>query len=419
MAWRYSFLAMGLLGLGACAEEPDDPGLGPDPIPAQEQSGGSGHTQSGDPGSPSAAPATATTDSQVTSGSSTPAASTETEFRAAPSVPDLAAGCTCSRRPEGPFSRYCPWGTGNAVTQKIGQGGGAVELSQLTRLVIPAGGLSAAKQVTLTELTTPPPAEFIDYSTVYKLEPLDLNLSQPGRISLAGSNVPGLIPSTLAVYFAESAQGPFARVDGSYANAGFYQAPITRGGFYFVGLRVVESSCTTPPEPAPVPDGGACPCSRRPEGPTDVRCAQGAGVSISSAVGSSGQRLALGGTPSTSGVPATATIPGTTLPRATSVTLTELTTPPPEGFVDASPVYKLEPLSLVLSAPGEISLPGNNRFEQGWEQLAIYYTPSVDQAFERMPDSYANAGFYQATLQRGGYFFVGAPLYLFPESCRQ
>jgi hypothetical protein len=123
----------------------------------------------------------------------------------------------------------------------------------------------------------------------------------------------------------------------------------------------------------------------------------------------------LSGTPSTRFVPAKAKSSRQALPQA--LTLTELTTPPPAGFVDASPVYMVEPLALTLETPGEISLPLSNR--PGPQAFALYFTPSMDQPFVRMADSYNNAGFIQATLLRGGYYYVCAPASLPPQQCHR
>ena len=132
-----------------------------------------------------------------------------------------------------------------------------------------------------------------------------------------------------------------------------------------------------------------------------------------------GGTVRVSGTPNTRGVDAQAKIAGGALMKTTTVVLTELQAEPPAGFVDYSPVYSVEPLDLVLGAPGQIVLPGTNTGDTYPGALAIYYTPSANEPFRRLQDSYTNAGFWQATLLHGGYYFVGYPASLLPPGMCQ
>lgn len=161
--------------------------------------------------------------------------------------------CKCTRRPAGAPSRRCPWGSGSSSSEAIGEQGGIVRLSGTlstvgvaTQLKIPAGALQESIQLTITELKTAPPAGYVDYSPVYRVDPLDLMLESPGEIILGFSNQDGLIPNALSIYHADTPEGPFTRIPDSYINAGFLQATLMRGGYYF-------ASYVTPEELRPCP----------------------------------------------------------------------------------------------------------------------------------------------------------------------
>jgi hypothetical protein len=164
-----------------------------------------------------------------------------------------AISCPCTRRPEGEPSRLCPWGTCTYVENVIGPTGGVLQVrgTAATQGVpaaasIPGAALAANTRVVFTELTAPPPAGFVDYSPVYALEPRTLELSAPGAISLPGTNVDGIFPTALAVYEASSPEGPFTRIADSYTNAGFFQATLLHGGYYFVGYPEAERPTQCP-----------------------------------------------------------------------------------------------------------------------------------------------------------------------------
>lgn len=334
--------------------------------------------------------------------------------------------CGCTRRSEGTPSRYCPWGSGASVQVTLAAGAGStLELAGTpqsaasgvsARAEIPSQALSNATTIALTELREAPPASLIDDSPIYRLEPLDLRLTRPGQLTLPHSNVQGVQPAR-RVYYTPSLSEPFTPLDGSYSNAGFHQAPWSRGGYYLVAHRPEDAVCEDPSGPAPVVLN-ECPCTRRDQQQPDPSCPAGADYAMARTLGPTGGELEISGTAFTSGrISVIAKIPAAALRAPTDVVLTELSLPTPDGLVDYSPVFKLSPTSLVLEAPGEIRFPGANK-ASAQAPLAIYYARELGQPFTKLLDSYVNAGFYQATLTRGGYYVVGFPETLLPAQCR-
>jgi hypothetical protein len=152
-----------------------------------------------------------------------------------------------------------------------------------------------------------------------------------------------------------------------------------------------------------------CHCSRRPDAPLSRNCPRGAGVSIYEHIEEAGNDVELSGTAATVGSPFRVRVFAGSVPYNTEMVLTELTLAAPQEFFDYSPVYRVEPDALDFVNGGEVSIPW--QAADGWvpTDLAIYYSESEDGPFERMEDSYQNAGFAQATILRSGYFFVGTP----------
>jgi hypothetical protein len=110
-----------------------------------------------------------------------------------------------------------------------------------------------------------------------------------------------------------------------------------------------------------------------------------------------------------SGVPFTLTIPPTALSTPTVVTITELATPPPNGFVDWSPVYRIDPVDTPLTTPASLSIPISNGrgFSVADRNMSIFWSGQSTCALERLPSSYLNAGFAQGSTLRLGYAIAG------------
>jgi hypothetical protein len=152
-----------------------------------------------------------------------------------------------------------------------------------------------------------------------------------------------------------------------------------------------------------------CPCSRREGAPVSRNCPRGAGISSSTYVEMAGNDAVLSGTAATIGTPFRVRVFAGSIAYNTELILTELTVAAPEEFFDYSPVYRVEPDDLDFENGGEVTVPWQVADGQVPSDLDIYYSESEDGPYERMEDSYQNAGFSQATILRTGYFFVGAP----------
>lgn len=162
-------------------------------------------------------------------------------------------GCPCSRRASSPVSRYCPRGTGLSVTDTIGPDGGEITLSHtastegaLFRVKIAPGSLEALTTFKLSETTLSPPYGLFDVSPVYRVESSETAFVNGGEITVPWTVPSGAVPQGLGVYFSESPEGPWARIEDSYTNAGFEQATIIQPGYFMAAY-------------APTPELASCP----------------------------------------------------------------------------------------------------------------------------------------------------------------
>jgi hypothetical protein len=145
-------------------------------------------------------------------------------------------------------------GVGESVTQLIGAAGGTVQLTARQgaasgvdfRIDVPPKTMQADVDVRITETTTAPPAEFLDYSPVYLVEPGDFSSQVRINLTVPYGGNDGPIPRTLAIYAAADPQGPFERVADSYVNAGFLQGSITRFGAFFAGSPRTDADAACP-----------------------------------------------------------------------------------------------------------------------------------------------------------------------------
>jgi hypothetical protein len=150
--------------------------------------------------------------------------------------------CYCTRRPGRGTSFRCPMGVDEEVSAVIGSAGGTVSLTgQQGRglpfsLRIPPTALAEPQKITITETSTPPPASFTDYSPVYRVEPVGLELAVPGELRVPWGNRDGSVARDLALYWSPSGEpSSYVRLADSYVNAGFNQASARNGGYLFVG----------------------------------------------------------------------------------------------------------------------------------------------------------------------------------------
>jgi hypothetical protein len=167
-------------------------------------------------------------------------------------------------------------------------------------------------------------------------------------------------------------------------------------------LSIVDPGNSTQP-------AGPCLCTRRDANPAGT-CPKGVGQSASATIGPEGGTLTLMGQQgAASGVPFTLTIPPTALSTPTAVTVTELSTPPPGGFVDWSPVYRIDPVDAILTTPASLDIPiSNGRGTSAADQsMSIFWSGPQTCTLQRLPSSYTNAGFAQGSTTRFGYTIVG------------
>jgi hypothetical protein len=96
------------------------------------------------------------------------------------------------------------------------------------------------------------------------------------------------------------------------------------------------------------------------------------------------------------------------------ITLTETTCAPPSAFNDASPLYQFAPTDLVFTQPIDIVIPyGSSRADDPPgtattpQNMGIYMYG--EDGYERVSNSYTNAGFMQGSITHFGSLLAGAP----------
>ncbi len=151
-------------------------------------------------------------------------------------------GCVCSRR--GPLDVGCTPGAGQSTTVVIGASGGTVSLTGQQGatsgtpfdLTIPPGALTADTTITVTETSLAPPAGFSDWSPIYRIDPVDLELAAPARLNVPISNASTAMNDANLGVFASASGDPctLAPLPGSYLNAGFEQVMLEHLGGYLV-----------------------------------------------------------------------------------------------------------------------------------------------------------------------------------------
>jgi hypothetical protein len=168
-----------------------------------------------------------------------------------------ATGCGCTRRPGAGNSFQCPMGVGEEVTVSIGEGGGTVSLDGrqwqqsgvAAAIDFPPTAVAAPTDITLIETAIAPPRDFLDWSPVYRLEPLGLTLATSAPIRLPWSNGTGgggaADLSALSIWFSPDG-ACFTRVPDSYTNAGFEQGSVTRLGYFIVAAQRTAATATCP-----------------------------------------------------------------------------------------------------------------------------------------------------------------------------
>ena len=154
------------------------------------------------------------------------------------------AGCHCSRRPGRLVSpRFCPPGTDQMAAGVIGSEGGAVSLEgQQSRasgvpieLLASPGALGyPVNKISISELSSPPPAGFVDWSPIYRFSANGAPLTAPVRLRLPFSNMEGEVDRRMTIYRAADPRGPWQRLE-TQQNAGFIDLYTTELGYFFLG----------------------------------------------------------------------------------------------------------------------------------------------------------------------------------------
>ncbi len=146
-----------------------------------------------------------------------------------------------------------------------------------------------------------------------------------------------------------------------------------------------------------------CYCTRRDAVPVGM-CPRGVNQSASVTIGPEGGEISLVGQQGV-GVAFNLKFPPGAIATPTLITVTETSLPPPAGSVDFSPVYRIDPVGLVLAEPAALKLP--------WSQDQICGAPTVFWSatslcrLEVLPSSYYNAGFNNGNIGRLGYAMTG------------
>lgn len=165
-----------------------------------------------------------------------------------------ATRCGCTRRPgtgEDPFK--CPQGIGQIASGVIDAGGGSVALqgqqykaSGVTAsLTFAADTVAQATSVSITELANPPPAGLLDWSPVYAFDIGGATLAKPALVQVPWSNLDGVVPQDLALYF--SSDGTcFTALANAEGNAGFVTVETTAMGYFIAGVARTSLTAMCP-----------------------------------------------------------------------------------------------------------------------------------------------------------------------------
>jgi hypothetical protein len=174
-------------------------------------------------------------------------------------------------------------------------------------------------------------------------------------------------------------------------------------------LTFIDPTAAAPPKGQPL-------CTRRTPGALHD-CPAGIGQSSSGVIGPNGGTITLQGQQGpVSGVPFSIAIPPGALSAPTTITVTELNTPPPAGFADWSPLYRIDPVDLQLAAPAKLTVPFSNSCCQSTAApcvntlsrgMGLFWSGQDTCVIERLPSSYVNAGIEQASTTRLGFAIVG------------
>ncbi len=143
-------------------------------------------------------------------------------------------------------------GVGEEVTVPIDAAGGDVVLQGrqtaqsgvAVDISFPPTALATQINVTLIETTIAPPADLIDWSPVYRVEPLGLALAASTPVKVPFSNF-ALQTDPLAIWFSPDGSC-FTRLSDSAANAGFVEASLHELGYFLVAEQRSDQTAGCP-----------------------------------------------------------------------------------------------------------------------------------------------------------------------------
>jgi hypothetical protein len=179
------------------------------------------------------------------------------------------------------------------------------------------------------------------------------------------------------------------------------------GGAPTVGGVCVGAAVDSGVEGTPASaDAGACGCTRRPGPANSFQCPMGVGEEVIMTLDATGGDVILQGRQGTQGGgPADIAFPPTALATSTTIALIETTIAPPTDLIDWSPVYRVEPLGLVLGAATPVKVPMSNLYGLQTEAVGVWFSPDGT-CFTRLSDSFASEGIVEASLHQLGYFIA-------------
>lgn len=154
--------------------------------------------------------------------------------------------CGCSRRPDATPTFACAPGDGSSASSLIGADGGTLRLAgPVTDVTFPPGAFAAPTTASFTETTIPPPYDILDWSPVYRIEPMGVTLAVPARLEIPWQNSSGAVPAGLTLWYSPDGSC-FTPVPGAYENAGFFQAATTTLGYFVSGVARDSSTASCP-----------------------------------------------------------------------------------------------------------------------------------------------------------------------------
>lgn len=154
--------------------------------------------------------------------------------------------CVCTRRDAVPAGN-CYRGTGHSSSATIGPEGGTLkierepgdpskrELPDRFTIRFPPGAILTPTLITVTELADPPPADLVDWSPMYRIEPVGLRFEVPAEVKVRISQGTGPTLFRPALFWSSSSDCRLERLPGSSVGTNIIQGQVGRLGFAISG----------------------------------------------------------------------------------------------------------------------------------------------------------------------------------------